>query len=57
MGGDKIELEIEELGCLTIHVKDDQNRTWERITRLQHAESDQEGVHTPQTGGKYAPGG
>jgi 2-keto-4-pentenoate hydratase/2-oxohepta-3-ene-1,7-dioic acid hydratase in catechol pathway len=57
MGGDKIELEIEELGCLTIHVKDDQNRTWDRITRLQHAESGREGVHTPQTGGKYAPGG
>ena len=39
MDGDKVELEIESLGCLTINIKDDQNRTWERITRLQHAES------------------
>jgi len=54
MDGDKVELEIESLGCLTINIKDDQNRTWERITRLQHAESGQDGVHTPQTGGKYA---
>ncbi len=54
MDGDKIELEIESLGCLTINVKDDQKRTWERITRLQHSESGRDGVHTPQTGGKYA---
>ncbi|MBD19957.1 MAG: fumarylacetoacetate hydrolase [Rhodospirillaceae bacterium] len=54
MDGDKVELEIESLGCLTINIKDDQNRTWERITRLQHAESGRDGVHTPQTGGKYA---
>ena len=54
MDGDKIELEIESLGCLTINVRDDQKRTWDRITRLEHAESKKEGVHTPQTGGKYA---
>ena len=54
MDGDKVELEIESLGCLTINIKDDQNRTCERITRLQHAESGRDGVHTPQTGGKYA---
>ena len=57
MDGDKIELEIESLGCLTINVRDDQKRTWDRITRLEHAESKKEGVHTPQTGGKYAQGG
>ena len=56
MDGDKIELEIESLGCLTINVRDDQKRTWDRITRLEHAESKKEGVHTPQTGGKYAQG-
>jgi len=56
MDGDKIELEIESLGCLSINVRDDQKRTWDRITRLEHAESKKEGVHTPQTGGKYAQG-
>ncbi|MBK19071.1 MAG: fumarylacetoacetate hydrolase [Rhodospirillaceae bacterium] len=55
MDGDKIELEIEGTGCLTIHVQDDLKRTWERITRLEHKESGGEGPATPQTGGKYAP--
>lgn len=54
MDGDKIELEVEGLGCLTVYIKDDLKRTWERVTRLQHAESGGEGVQTPQTGGKYA---
>jgi len=54
MDGDKIELEVEGLGCLTVYIKDDLKRTWERITRLQHAESGADGVLTPQTGGKYA---
>ncbi len=54
MDGDKIELECEGLGKLTIHVKDDLKRTWKRVTRLQHAEAGGEGVQTPQIGGKYA---
>ncbi|MPY71137.1 MAG: fumarylacetoacetate hydrolase [Alphaproteobacteria bacterium] len=54
MDGDKVELECEGLGRLTIHIKDDLKRTWKRVTRLQHAESGGEGVQTPQTGGKYA---
>ena len=54
MDGDKIELEVEGLGCLTVYIKDDLKRTWERVTRLQHAESGLDGVQTPQTGGKYA---
>jgi 2-keto-4-pentenoate hydratase/2-oxohepta-3-ene-1,7-dioic acid hydratase in catechol pathway len=54
MDGDRIELECEGLGVLTVHVKDDLKRTWKRVTRLQHAESGGEGVSTPQTGGKYA---
>jgi 2-keto-4-pentenoate hydratase/2-oxohepta-3-ene-1,7-dioic acid hydratase in catechol pathway len=54
MDGDTIELEVEGLGCLTVYIKDDLKRTWERITRLQHAESGADGVLTPQTGGKYA---
>lgn len=54
MDGDKIELTTEGLGTLHIMVKDDQKRTWARITRLKHKESGAEGVHTKQTGGKYA---
>ncbi|AMN42282.1 fumarylacetoacetate hydrolase family protein [Rhodoplanes sp. Z2-YC6860] len=54
MDGDKIELTTEGLGTLHITVRDDQKRTWARITRLKHKESGAEGVHTKQTGGKYA---
>tara|TARA_R110000787_G_scaffold128581_8_gene240317 strand:+ start:525 stop:1460 length:936 start_codon:yes stop_codon:yes gene_type:complete len=56
MDGDKIELEVEGMGVLTIHIKDDLKRTWARVTRLQHAEKGGEGVQTPQLTGKYAPG-
>lgn len=55
MDGDKIELEVEGCGTLTVHIKDDLKRTWDRVTRLQHAESGGEGVQTPQRTGKYAP--
>ena len=55
MDGDRIELEIEQLGCLTINIKDDLKRTWARITRLEHTESGAEGRFTPQLTGKYAP--
>ena len=54
MDGDKIELTTEGLGTLHIKVKDQHKRTWARITRLKHKESGAQGVHTPQTGGKYA---
>jgi hypothetical protein len=54
MDGDKIELETEGLGRLKFNVKDELKRTWARITRLKHKESGAQGVHTPQTGGKYA---
>ncbi len=54
--GDRIELEIEGIGRLAISVRDDLKRKWDRITRLQHAESGGEGPHTAQTGGKYAQG-
>jgi hypothetical protein len=54
MDGDQIELEIEGVGKLRIKVRDDLKRTWARITRLKHKESGAEGVHTKQTGGKYA---
>jgi 2-keto-4-pentenoate hydratase/2-oxohepta-3-ene-1,7-dioic acid hydratase in catechol pathway len=55
MDGDKIELTCEGLGTLHIKIKDQHKRTWARITRLAHKESGAQGVHTPQTGGKYAP--
>jgi 2-keto-4-pentenoate hydratase/2-oxohepta-3-ene-1,7-dioic acid hydratase in catechol pathway len=55
MDGDKIELECEGLGVLTIKVQDKLKRKWARITRLQHKESGAEGVHTKQISGKYAP--
>lgn len=55
MDGDRIELTCEGCGTLHITVRDDLKRSWARITRLQHRQSGSEGVHTRQTGGKYAP--
>ncbi len=55
MDGDKIELEVEGLGRLHIKVRDDLQRTWARVTRLEHAERKLPGVSTPQLTGKYAP--
>jgi 2-keto-4-pentenoate hydratase/2-oxohepta-3-ene-1,7-dioic acid hydratase in catechol pathway len=55
MNGDKIELTCEGCGTLHINVRDDLKRTWAHITRLAHKQSGAEGVHTKQTGGKYAP--
>ncbi len=52
--GDRIELEIEGVGRLAVNVRDDLKRRWNRITRLQHAESGGEGPHTTQIAGKYA---
>ena len=54
MDGDKIELTCESCGTLHITVRDDLKRNWARITRLAHKQSGAEGVHTKQTGGKYA---
>jgi len=54
MDGDKVELEIDGLGHLTINVRDDLKRSWRHVTRLQHKESSAEGPHTPQLTGKYA---
>ncbi len=54
MDGDVIELEIEKVGKLTVNVRDDLKRKWNRITRLEHAESGGEGPHTVQVSGKYA---
>jgi 2-keto-4-pentenoate hydratase/2-oxohepta-3-ene-1,7-dioic acid hydratase in catechol pathway len=54
MDGDKIELEIEGVGCLAVNIKDDLKRTWARVTRLEHAEKGLDGPFTAQLTGKYA---
>ena len=51
--GDKIELECEGCGRLTINVRDDLKRTWSRETRLDRQNKKLEGL-TPQLTGKYA---
>jgi len=51
--GDKVELEVERCGRLTINIRDDLKRTWDRKTRLERAELKLEGL-SPQITGKYA---
>jgi 2-keto-4-pentenoate hydratase/2-oxohepta-3-ene-1,7-dioic acid hydratase in catechol pathway len=55
MDGDRIELEVEGLGRLTIDVRDDLKRTWKRESRIERKEAGLEGPMTPQLTGKYAP--
>jgi 2-keto-4-pentenoate hydratase/2-oxohepta-3-ene-1,7-dioic acid hydratase in catechol pathway len=52
--GDRIELETEGLGRLTINVRDDLKRTWSRETRLDRQQRGLEDA-TPQLTGKHAP--
>jgi 2-keto-4-pentenoate hydratase/2-oxohepta-3-ene-1,7-dioic acid hydratase in catechol pathway len=52
--GDRIELETEGVGRLSIRVRDDLKRTWARETRLDRQEKKLEGT-TPQLTGKHAP--
>jgi 2-keto-4-pentenoate hydratase/2-oxohepta-3-ene-1,7-dioic acid hydratase in catechol pathway len=51
--GDKVDLEVEGMGKLTIGVKDDLMRTWARESRLEREERGLTGT-TPQLTGKYA---
>jgi 2-keto-4-pentenoate hydratase/2-oxohepta-3-ene-1,7-dioic acid hydratase in catechol pathway len=51
--GDKVDLECEGLGKLTIGVRDDLKRTWARETRLEREQKGLTGT-TPQLTGKYA---
>jgi hypothetical protein len=51
--GDKVELEVEGMGRLTISVKDALKRTWSRETRLEREQRGLSGT-TPQLAGKYA---
>jgi 2-keto-4-pentenoate hydratase/2-oxohepta-3-ene-1,7-dioic acid hydratase in catechol pathway len=52
-GGDKVDLEIDGLGKLSINVRDDLNRTWARETRLDRELKGLTGT-TPQLTGRYA---
>ncbi len=52
--GDKVELEVQGMGRLTISVRDDLKRSWARATRLDRAEAGFKDP-TPQLTGKYAP--
>lgn len=56
MDGDRIELEVEGCGVLHFTVRDDLKRSWKRETRLDRQNQGFD-TPTPQTGGKYAPGG
>ena len=51
--GNKIELEVEGCGKLTVDVKDALKRSWPRETRLQRQDKGLEPL-APQTSGKYA---
>ena len=51
--GDKVELECQGCGKLTINIRDDLKRTWDRKTRLERADLKLEGL-SPQISGKYA---
>lgn len=52
--GDKVELEVQGLGRLSINIRDDLKRSWARATRLDRAEAGFKDP-TPQLTGKYAP--
>jgi 2-keto-4-pentenoate hydratase/2-oxohepta-3-ene-1,7-dioic acid hydratase in catechol pathway len=53
--GDKVEIEAEGLGRLTISVRDDLKRTWTRETRLEREQKGHKEVTAPQLSGKYKP--
>jgi 2-keto-4-pentenoate hydratase/2-oxohepta-3-ene-1,7-dioic acid hydratase in catechol pathway len=53
-GGDRVELEIQGLGKLSISVRDDLKRTWPRDTRLEHHAKGGKGDYAAQLTGKYA---
>jgi 2-keto-4-pentenoate hydratase/2-oxohepta-3-ene-1,7-dioic acid hydratase in catechol pathway len=53
MDGDKIDLECQGLGKLSINIRDPLKRTWSRETRLERTEKGHTDL-TPQLTGKYA---
>jgi 2-keto-4-pentenoate hydratase/2-oxohepta-3-ene-1,7-dioic acid hydratase in catechol pathway len=56
MDGDKVVLEIQGLGRLTVRVRDELKRTWKRETRLERQKQGFDSP-TPQVAGKYTPAG
>ena len=56
MNGDKVELEVEGLGRLAIHISDALDRKWSRETRLDRQNQGFDSP-TPQISGKYTPTG
>lgn len=53
MDGDRVELEVGNLGRLVVTIRDELQRTWKRETRHERAEAGAEGT-SPQLTGKYA---
>ena len=53
MDGDRVELEVGDLGRLVVTIRDELKRTWKRETRHERAEAGAEGT-SPQLTGKYA---
>jgi 2-keto-4-pentenoate hydratase/2-oxohepta-3-ene-1,7-dioic acid hydratase in catechol pathway len=53
MDGDRVELQVGDLGRLSVSVRDDLHRTWGRETRHEWAQTGK-GRTTPQLTGKYA---
>ncbi|HLF72479.1 MAG TPA: fumarylacetoacetate hydrolase family protein [Dehalococcoidia bacterium] len=51
--GDLVELEVEGMGRLHVHIQDDLKRGWSRETRLDRQNKGESGT-TPQLSGKYA---
>jgi 2-keto-4-pentenoate hydratase/2-oxohepta-3-ene-1,7-dioic acid hydratase in catechol pathway len=56
MDGDTVELEVAGMGRLRFGVRDALQRSWSRETRLDRQAQGFD-TPTPQTGGRYAPGG
>jgi 2-keto-4-pentenoate hydratase/2-oxohepta-3-ene-1,7-dioic acid hydratase in catechol pathway len=54
MDGDRVELEVQGLGRLAIHISDPLGRKWSRETRLDRQNKGFD-TPTPQISGKYAP--
>ena len=54
--GDKVEIESDGLGRLTVSVRDDLKRTWTRETRLEREQAGHKEVTAPQLTGKYKQG-
>jgi len=52
--GDMVELEITELGRLTVHVADELKRTWPLETRAERRRKGAGPTPPPQLSGKYA---